>query len=138
MTALIPTDLVHPHVYDHNVCHCQTEQRDLFLYDFFLCLTLNRVEPFSVDYIQVIHVLKPYPFRAAFSILFCVQNWKTGSKGIVHQRTFPRALRTKNRYGCIRVWELPQLLTTKMSKKDYFKVASSLMMLIILLLFEFS
>lgn len=72
MTALIPTDLVHPHVYDHNVCHCQTEQRDLFLYDFFLCLTLNRVEPFSVDYIQVIHVLKPYPFRAAFSILFCV------------------------------------------------------------------
>lgn len=74
MTALVPTNLVHPHVYDHNVCHCQAEQRDLLLYDFLFSLTLNRVESLSVNDIQVIHVLKPYPFRAAFSVLFCVKD----------------------------------------------------------------
>lgn len=84
MTALVPADLIHPHINDNHIGHGKTEQGDLFLYDFLFGLALDRVESFSVDDVQFVDVLKPYSFCAAFSVLFSVQNGKTRPKGVVH------------------------------------------------------
>lgn len=105
LSALIPTNLIHPDINNDDIWDGETKECNLSLDNSLIFISLDRVKSLSINNIKFAIILRPHSPRAPMPILTGIQRWKMCPECSVDQSTLTWTLGAEywNICSCCRV-----------------------------------